>query len=152
MRPLVFKVPLVIMAVGASIMGTAAIVTYDAGAVRVSVMEKKSHGTNFHLLVPAVLVPAALDLVPSHDLNLHDRDTRQWLPAAKAALRELDRCPDAALVQVTSPGENVNISKRGNSIYIDVDDTNETVHVSFPVPVARKVVEKFEESNPGPPV
>jgi len=152
MHPLAFKVPLVIMAVGASIVGTAAIVTYDAGAVRVSVVEKKSHGTNFHLMVPAMLVPTALDFVPSHDLHLHDRDTRQWLPAVKAALRELDRCPDATLVQVTSPGENVNISKRGNSIYIDVDDRNETVHVSFPVPVAQKVVEKLEENNPGPPV
>lgn len=152
MHPLAFKVPLVLIAVGASVMGTAAIATYNAGAVRVSVVEKRSHGTNIHLMVPAVLVPAALDLVPSRDLHLHNGDTRQWLPAVKAAMRELDRCPDTTLVQVTSPGENVNISKRGDSIYIDVDDKNETVHVSFPVPVARKVVEKLEESNPGPPV
>src|SRR5579863_5373486 len=128
MHPLAFKVPLVIMAVGASIVGTAAIVTYDAGAVRVSVVEKKSHGTNFHLMVPAVLVPAAMDLVPSHDLNLHNKDARQWLPAAKAVLRELDRCPDATFVQVTSRDDNVKISKQGNSIYIDVDDGNDTVH------------------------
>ncbi|MHB8654089.1 MAG: hypothetical protein ACYDA9_09440 [Terriglobia bacterium] len=152
MHPLAIKIPAVIMAVGASIVGTAAIVTYDAGAVRVSVVEKKSHGTNVHVIVPAVLVPVALDFVPSHHLHLQAEETRKWLPAVKAALRELDRCPDATLVQVTSPGENVNISKRGNSLYIDVDDPGETVHVSFPVPVVQAVVQKLEESNPGPPV
>jgi hypothetical protein len=152
MHPLAFKIPAVIMAVGASMMGTAAIVTYDAGAVRVSVVEKRSHGTNVHLMVPAVLVPVVLEFVPSHKLHLQAGETRKWLPAVKAAMRELERCPDATLVQVTSPGENVNISKRGNSLYIDVDDPGETVHVSFPVPVARTVVQKLEESNPNPPV
>jgi len=152
MHPLAIKIPAVIMAVGASIVGTAAIVTYDAGAVRVSVVEKKSHGTNVHVIVPAVLVPAVLEFVPSHNFHMKSGETRKWLPAVKAALRELDRCPDATLVQVTSPGENVNISKRGDSIYIDVDDPGETVHVSFPVPLVRSVVQKLEESNPGPPV
>ena len=150
MHPLAFKLPAVIMAVGASLIGTTAIVTYDAGAVRVSVVEKSSHGTNVHLIVPAVLVPMALEFVPSGKLHLHEPDMRKWLPAAKTAMQELDRCPDAILVEVTSPGESVNISKRGNSLYIDVDDPGEAVHVSFPVQVARTVVQKLEESNPNP--
>lgn len=152
MHPLAIKIPAVIVAVGASIMGTAAIVTYDAGAVRVSVVEKKSHGTNVHLIVPAVLVPMVLEFVPSHNFHRQSEETRKWLPIVKAAMRELDRCPDATLMQVTSSDENVNISKRGNSLSIDVDDPGETVHVSFPVPLVRSVVQKLEESNPGPPV
>ena len=152
MHPLAIKIPAVIVAVGASIVGTAAIVTYDAGAVRVSVVEKKARGTNVHLMVPAVLVPMVLEFVPSHNFHLQAGETRKWLPAVNATMRELDRCPDATFVQVTSPDENVNISKRGNSLIIDVDDPGETVHVSFPVPLVRSVVRKLEESNPGPPV
>src|SRR6266567_3262009 len=154
MHPIAFKASTVVLAVVASMMGTAAIVTYDAGAVRVSVVEKGPKGEHVNVFVPAILVPVALGVVPAKAFNVHDAETRKWLPMLKAASRELERCPDATLVEVKSPEEHVKIIKRGNALVIDVDDPGETVHVSCPVGVVRTVVNKLEADNAGsnPPV
>jgi hypothetical protein len=124
----------------------AAVVTYNAGAVHVSVLQKTPGGSHIRLFVPAVLVPVAMDFVPARKLHLKDK--RRWLPLAKVASLELEKCPDATLVEVIDPKEHVHIRKQGDSIVIDVDDPNETVHVSFPVRTLRSVVEKFEASEP----
>jgi hypothetical protein len=152
MHPVAIKLSSVALLATASLAGTAAVVTYNAGAVRVSVDEKRPKGDHVHLFVPAIVVPMALGFVPSKNFHVHDNDVHQWLPTLKAVSEELDRCPDATLVEVTSPDEHVKISKRGNSMYIDVDDPGETVHVSFPVGVVRTVVNKLEKANTGPPV
>ena len=47
------KVSTVVLAVLVSTMGTAAVVTYHAGAVRVSVVGKKGAGANVHLIIPS---------------------------------------------------------------------------------------------------
>jgi hypothetical protein len=152
MHPVAIKASTVALALLASMMGTAAIVTYDAGAVRVSVVEKGPKGEHVNVFVPAVVVPVALGLIPSKHFHTHDSETRKWLPLLKAVSQELERCPDATLVEVTSSDEHVSITKRGNSLYIDVNDAGETVHVSFPVGVVKVVVDKLEAGNPNPPV
>jgi hypothetical protein len=152
MHPVAIKASTVVLALVASMMGTAAIVTYDAGAVRVSVVEKRPQGEHVNVFVPAVVLPVALGLIPAKHFHTHDAETRKWLPLLKVVSQELERCPDATLVEVTSPSEHVSIAKRGNSLYIDVDDPGETVHVSFPVGVVRVVVDKLEAGNPNPPV
>ena len=154
MHPVAIKASTVVLAVVASMMGTAAIVSYDAGAVRVSVVEKGPKGDHVNVFVPAILVPVALGFVPAKSFNVHDAETRRWLPMLKVASQELERCPDATLVEVKSPKEHVTIVKRGNALVIDVDDPGETVHVSFPVGVVRTVVNKLEAANAsqGPPV
>jgi hypothetical protein len=152
MHPVAIKLSSVALLTTASLAGTAAVVTYNAGAVRVSVDEKRPKGDHVHLFVPAIVVPMALGFVPAKHFNVHDKNVQQWLPTLRAVSEELDRCPDATLVEVTSPSEHVKISKRGNSLYIDVDDSGETVHVSFPVGVVQTVVNKLEKGNTGPPV
>jgi hypothetical protein len=152
MHPVAIKLSSVALLGAASLAGTAAVVTYNAGAVRVSVDEKSPKGDHVHVFVPAIVVPVALGFVPAKNFHVRDKDVHQWLPLLKAATEELDRCPDATLVEVTGPDEHVKISKRGNSMYIDVDDPGETVHVSFPVGVVQTVVNKLEKANTGPPV
>ncbi|HLY62336.1 MAG TPA: hypothetical protein VKV95_16460 [Terriglobia bacterium] len=152
MNPVAIKLSSVALLGAASLAGTAGVITYNAGAVRVSVVEKRQNGEHVHVFVPAIVIPMAMGFIPAKHFHVHDKDTHQWLPILKAVSQELERCPDATLVEVTSPDEHVKISKQGNSLYIDVDDPGETVHVSFPVGVVQTVVNKLEAANTSPPV
>ena len=141
------------IAAGASgvVMGSfllGAIVIYDAGAVRIRVHEKKADGENIHLIVPAAAVPLAMRFAPQKDLRKASEDVRPYLPAIKIAAEELAKCPDGPLVQVTSSKERVSIAKQGDSLAIDVDSDNETVHVSFPLKMVHSVAERLEAAGP----
>ncbi len=147
MYPIALKASTVMMAAVASLVGSAAIVTYTAGAVRVSVVGKGPQGDHVNVIVPAVLVPVALGFVPAQSFKVKDAETRKWLPLLKAVSQELERCPDATLVEVKSPNEHITIVKRSNNLAIDVDDREETVHVSFSVGVLHCVINKLEAGN-----
>ena len=56
--------------------------------------------------------------------------------------------PDGPLVQVTSPHEKVSIVKRGDPLVIDVDEANETVHVSVPLKVVEVVARQIGRVSP----
>jgi len=125
-----------------------AVVIYDAGAVRIRVHEKKPDGENIHLIVPAVVIPAALRLAPRRDLQKASEEIRPYLPAIRIAAEELAKCPDGPLVQVISPKERVSIVKRGGSLAIDVDSPEETVHISFPLKMVHSVARRLEAMGP----
>jgi hypothetical protein len=127
-----------------------AVVIYDAGAVRIRVHEKKPNGENIHLILPAIAVPAALRIAPERDLRRASKDVRPYLPAIKIAAEELAKCSDGPLVQVINPKERVSIVKQGDSLVIDVDSRDETVHVSFPLKMVHSVARRLEAM--GPPV
>jgi len=136
---------------GAMVLGTllvAGAFVYDMGAIKVSVQGKKPGGENIRLIVPAAAVPLALPFVPDKDLQEAAEQVRPWLPAIEAATEELVRCPDGPLVQVTSPHERVSIVKRGDSLVIDVDDTNETVHVTVPLKLVCVVANQIARVPP----
>jgi hypothetical protein len=116
---------------GAALAGGALV--YDMGGVWISVKAKKPGGENIRLVVPAAVGPVALWLAPKKDIRKAAKDARPWLPAIKAAAEELRNCPDGPLVEVTNPNEKVRIAKQGGALVIDVDDPNETVHVSVPL-------------------
>jgi len=136
------------LVLGTFVLGAAVI--YDGGAVHVCVHEKRPGGTNIRLLVPAVVIPAALRLAPERDLQKASAEIQPYLPAIKIAAEELAKCPDGPLVLVTSPKERVSIVKRGESLVIDVDSPEETVHVSFPLKMVHSVARRFEAMGPPP--
>ena len=109
------------------------ILAYSQGAMLVYVREKKSGGIRVFLPLPALLVTETLGFIPSRDVENASRDVRLWLPAVQAASHELQRVPDCVLVEVKSPTEQVLISKQGDDLLINVDDSSETVHVSLPI-------------------
>lgn len=124
------------------------VVAYAAGTVDVSVREKKLNGTRIHLMVPAVLITGGLRFVPGNQLSKASADVRPWLPAIKAASRELARCPDATLVEVRDRNDRVIVAKRGNSIVVDVDSEEDTVHVSVPLRFVAAIAQELETSGP----
>jgi hypothetical protein len=121
----------------AAVMGGAFI--YDMGAVSIRVQGKKPGGENIRLILPAAVAPVGVWLVPKKELREAAREAGPYMPAVMAAADELARCPDFTLVEVNSPHEKVRIAKQGGHLVIDVDDANETVHVSVPLDAARLV-------------
>jgi hypothetical protein len=129
---------------------TGGVMTYNAGAVKVSVDENRPGGDHVHLFVPAVMVSPALRLIPEEELRKHAREIQPWLPAIKIASRELAKCPDGILVEVIDTDEHVTITKQGGALVVDVKSADENVHVAVPLQMIHSVAERLESS--GPPV
>ena len=123
---------------------------YDMGAVYVSVKGKKPGGENVRLILPAAVAPVGVWLVPQKDLRQAMKEAGPYLPALQAAAEELADCPDFTLVEVSSRQEKVYIAKKGSHFVIDVDNPNETVHVSLPLEAVRTVASQLAAIPPAP--
>src|SRR5215470_13879143 len=135
---------------GIGVLGTAVVAgaaISSEGFIHVRVHEKHPGGTNLTLIVPAAVVPVALHFVPKKDLDHAPDNLQQALPIIDAAIPELQRCKDGVLVEVIDPGEHVLISKSGGSIVIDVNDHDETVHVSVPLSAVRSSLHQIAEAT-----
>jgi hypothetical protein len=122
--------------IGFGLLGTAvagAGILLSQGFVHVQVVQKQENGTHLHLVLPALAVPIALQLVPRHDLAQAAAQVRPWLPAIDKAASVLGNSPDGPLVTVTEPGERVSVAKSGGSLFVDVNDPREHVYVSVPL-------------------
>jgi len=126
---------------------TTAVVMKD-GIVEVNVQEKHAGGSHVHLYVPATVATWGVHLAPEERLREHLRHSREHLALAQVALREIEKVPDALLVEVESPTEHVRVQTRRGSFVLDVDDPGETVHVAVPIRAARKVMEELEADSP----
>jgi hypothetical protein len=120
---------------GAVLVGGAAI--SSEGLIHIRVHEKGADGRNISLIVPGAIAPLALRFVPRQQLAQASADLRPQLPVLDAAIPALEECPDGVLVEVVDPQEHVIVAKAGGSIVVDVNDSNETVHVVVPLRAAR---------------
>ncbi len=114
----------------------AGVAIYLTGFLRISIHEKKTHGTNLNLILPAAVVPLGLALVPANQLRDAGREVRPWLPAIEIAAEELARCPDGAFLEVRNLREHVTIRKDSGRLVVHVDDHNATIRVSYPLKMA----------------
>ncbi len=133
------------VALAAAIAGGAFV--YDMGAVSVSVKAKKPGGDNVRLILPGAIAPVGVWLAPKGEIRKAVKDAGPYLPAIRAAAAELSECPDATFVEVVGPREKVHIAKRGSHIVIDVDDPDETVHVSLPLETVRLVTSQLAATD-----
>ena|SRR5208282_1254141 len=129
-------------------MTLATVVVMKDGIIEVNVQEKHEGGSHVHLYVPATVATWGVHLAPAARLRAHLRHSREHLAIAHIALRELEKVPDALLVEVESPAEHVRVETRHGSFLVDVDDAGETVHVAVPIRAARKVIEDLEAEAP----
>ncbi len=142
---MIFLAKLGIGVLGTALAGAAAL--SSEGFIYVNVQEKQPGGTHLHLLVPAALVPTALHFVPRHNFAGSSRDMREALPIIDAAIPALSDSPDGVLVEVRDPGEHVLVAKQGGSIVVDVNDHDETVHVSVPLLAAQSAIHQIAAAN-----
>ena len=132
---------LLTMTLGTAAAGTATV--YDAGLIRVQVLEKKKEGNHIHVFVPGIVVPIAMKLAPDRELAKAGAKIRQHLPIIQAALEGLEECPYTVFVEVISDREHVRVEKRGGRILVDVDSENEAVSVAIPLQVVRYAVNEL---------
>ncbi|HEV3254349.1 MAG TPA: hypothetical protein VG033_08075 [Candidatus Acidoferrales bacterium] len=131
---------------GTAVVGAAMV--SSEGFVNVRVHEKQPGGHNIHVIAPALLIPLSMRFAPQHSLDEATAQMKEWLPTIRAAMEGLRECADADFVEVTGPGEHVQVSKSGGAIVVDVDDEGETVHVSVPVRAMENAVEDLAERAP----
>jgi hypothetical protein len=125
-----------------------AVVAYrvlHSGIAVVSVHESKPNGTQLWIPVPFGLVETALVFVPRDKLPPIDAEARRCLPIAQSVLAELDRAPDAVLVEVSSPGEHVVVAKRHGRLVVDVHDRGQDVHVSLPAGALQALIASMQD-------
>ncbi len=136
-----------VVGIGLAALGTLVLLLYAPGAASVRVVEKNP-GTNLHLYLPAVLFPLGLKLMPDAELAKAAREVGPWLPAIRIAAEELRRIPDGPLVLVEGPDGRVSVEKRGDKLVVEVEESDESVYVSFPLRFVGPMIRELEASEP----
>jgi hypothetical protein len=139
--------------VGIGIVGTAlagAGIICSEGMISVNVETRQPEKHHVFVVAPAMLVPVALHFVPKDRLGEHAREVQQWLPTIRAALDALSESNDITFVEVKEPEQNVRVAKSGGSIVVDVNDNDETVHVSTPIRAMSGAIEELAAASPAP--
>jgi len=119
---------------------------HHAGFIVVDV-QNKAKGERVFVPVPMLFVNLALDVVPDQRLarlsaRLQDKD--EWLAALT---RELSECPDGTFVEIESREDQVSVAKKGGNILIDVNSSEEEVHLRFPIRSTAKAFTRLAEIN-----
>jgi hypothetical protein len=118
------------------------------GLIEVNVVEKQPEKHHIYVLAPALLVPVGMHFAPKHDMAQASREIQPWLPTIRAALDELRRSNNLTLVEVKEQGQHVRIAKSGGALTVDVEDEDETVHVSAPIRAISSSVEELAAAAP----
>lgn len=118
------------------------------GFVDVNVAQKQPQGHHIVVIAPAALAPIAAHFIPARHLRDASAQMREWMPVIDATVEALRETDDVVLVEVHEPDTYVKVSKSGGSIVVDVDDPNETVHVSAPLRAIGSTVDQIAEAGP----
>src|SRR5579862_711042 len=118
------------------------------GLVHVKVAEKRPQGFHINVIAPAMLAPIAVHFVPSRDLAPATQQIQPYMPTIRTAVEGLRHSEDIVFVDVKEPGTHVHVSKSGGSIVVDVDNDDETVHVSTPIRAVSSTVERLVTATP----
>jgi hypothetical protein len=132
--------------VGTAVAGVG--VLCSEGMIEVKVVERQPEVHHVYVIAPAMLVPIGMHFAPQRDLSHAAAQIRPWMPTIRAALDQLRESDDVTLVEVKEPGEHVRVAKEGGSIVVDVQDENETVHVSTPIRAISSTIEQLAASGP----
>jgi hypothetical protein len=117
------------------------------GLIEVNVVEKQPEVHHVYVLAPAALVPMTMHFIPSRKFGHASRELQPWMPTIRAALEQLRDTDDVTLVDVTEPGQHVVVNKRGGSVVVDVNDHDETVHVSAPIRAITSTIEQVAAAS-----
>lgn len=118
------------------------------GMVQVKVVQRQPKVHHVYVVAPAMLAPVAMHFAPRRDVAQAAAEIRPWMPTIRAALQQLRDTDDVTLVEVKEPDEHVRVSKQGGSIVVDLEDGDDTVHVSAPIRAISSTVEQLAAAGP----
>lgn len=121
--------------------------TFHEGILRVD--EDHGDGRHVHVWVPAAIVPMALHVVPRHHLERATAKARPWLPMFRALAKEVEKYPEADLVEVRDGNERVHIRTHSGKLLIDVIEPDANIHVVCPLVMIQDVSEQLAKSASG---
>jgi hypothetical protein len=134
--------------VGTALAGAGIVCSERMISVNVETRQPEKH--HVFVVAPAMLVPIAMHFVPKDRLGEQAREIQPWMPTIRASLDALSDSDDLTFVEVKEPGQNVRVAKNGGSIVVDVNDDNETVHVSAPIRAMSSGIEELAAAGPAP--
>jgi hypothetical protein len=102
-----------------------------------------------HVWVPAAIVPMAIHFIPRD--RMHDAGERaaNFMPLVHAVAKELQKYPEAELVEVHDGLQYVHIRTHNGNLLIDADEPGQTVHVSCPLVTIDDVSRELATFAPG---
>jgi hypothetical protein len=123
--------------------------TFHEGLLRVDVDETHGKGSHVHVWVPAAIVPMAMHFIPRD--RMHDAGERaaNFMPLVHAVAKELQKYPEAELVEVHDGMQHVHIRTHNGNLLIDADEPGQTVHVSCPLTTIDDVSRELATFAPG---
>jgi len=133
----------------ASTVAFAAIYTFREGVIRVDVDEYRSGGSHVHLWVPAAVVPVAVRFAPKDHLQTAAENIKPWIPTIRQLAKELEKYPEANLVEVVNGTDHVQIRTHAGKLQIDVREPGQSVHVAVPISTLEDISVQLTENIPG---
>src|ERR1700680_4647939 len=133
----------------ASTVAFAAVYTFREGVIRVDVDEFREGGSHVHLWVPAAAVPIALRCAPRDRLQDGAEKIKPWIPTIRQLAKELEKYPEANLVEVVDGDDHVQIRTHAGKLQIDVHQPGESVHVAFPISTLEEISGQLTDNIPG---
>jgi hypothetical protein len=120
--------------------------TFHEGVIRVD--ERHTDGRHVQVWFPAAVVPMAMHFVPRHHLQHAAEQVGPWLPTLRALTKELEKYPEAQLVEVQAPEAHVNVHTHDGKLLIDVSAPEDEVHVACPLAMMDHVARELEAKAP----
>src|ERR1700716_3562775 len=133
----------------ASTVAFAAVYTFREGVIRVDVDECRAGGSHVHLWVPAAAVPIALRCAPREHMQNAAEHIKPWIPTIRQLAKELEKYPDANLVEFIAGEDHVQIRTHAGKLQIDVHEPGESVHVAFPIVTLEEISGQLTDNIPG---
>jgi len=139
----------VALGLGVTVAAASAYVFHE-GVIRVDVDEQRNGGTHVHFWVPTTVVSTGLHFVPQEKMQSTARNVRPYLPVLREISKELEKYPNAELVNVANGEDHVRIAMNHGKIQIDaVSHEGDVVHVTVPARALRDVADQLEDHAPG---
>jgi hypothetical protein len=107
--------------------------TFREGLLRVDVDETRGRGQHVHVWLPAAVVPLAMHFVPRGQMLRAEERSARFMPLVHAVAKELQKYPEADLVEVHDGPQYVHIRTHNGNLLIDAEEPGQTVHVSCPL-------------------
>lgn len=103
-------------------------------------------GTRIMIPVPLAVAQVALAFAPDHIKRLEvPEEASRYLPYLDRIVGELERIPDALLVDVEDGTDHVQLYKEGDTIRVRVRERSDTrVDVNVPLAMVRAVVDAYD--------
>ncbi len=120
--------------------------TFHEGIMRVD--EKHGDGRRVQVWIPAAVVPIAMHFVPRRHLEHVAVQVGPWLPTLRALTKELEKYPEAKLVEVRSSDQHVSIRTHDGKLLIDVSAPGDEVHVACPLAMLEHVSRELQANAP----